>query len=1130
MAKVLISVIVVCFSFNLFAVQLSTNGTGQVLIFPYYTVNNGTNTLIYLINTTPEPKVVNVRFREGANNKNVMSFMVYLGAFDYWDGVLILNQSSNKTKLITQDASCTFPNFISHQGVEFVNYLYTGEFIDAYGDGDERLREGYVEVIEMGVLTGASALAVSLDSQTSQIRDCSFLENSWLNGPWQIDPSVDILPPSGGLSGNISLINVEQAYAVNVEPTILEDFSDQHLHAFLENEFPALTNGNTRSTIIDSNSNRINTNWPTGIEAVNAVLTSSLISNEYDFRIDYGGTTDWVITMPTRQYNTENKKSNTDKNKISNKGLNCLPYNLSIFDREQQSVGPFQSSLCHATNNLAFINQEDSLSNIFSSFFSTLITSPFESGRITMSFDQKKPIPNENSKIVGSPVIGFAAQRYSFVSEDGIQSYAGTFKHKGITTIESPEGSNIDSGAMYIAKNNIGQYLIYPFYTVKNGLNTLIKLVNTTNKVKALRVNFFESKNARNVLGFNLYLGPRDTWLSALIPTISTVPGFEGENTARLVTDDLSCTVPQSITERGQEFLPYDFVFDNEDQQGLNMERVQQGFIQIIEMGELIGSDAVAATSENGIPSNCSNLHANWNIGGKWLDDPTINLVAPDGTGGLYGTVEVIDIYNGINLSYDATALINHNTVLFHTQPGSEIPNLSSGNIATTLIDVDDGNTIRTTWQSPLDAVSALFMQTETINHYVLEPAIGSDTEWITMYPTKHFYVDPRHSNSVPTAPFDTMLEDSIGACNVNSLAQFDQNQLNIGPFFYNSCHSVNILDINFPGVGSAVTDLGEGEVHQARFEAGWLQRHYTGSLIGTGPNGETHEIFGKPVIGFTSQIFKSVGTEGISNYGTFHPNAGTRKLVVRTPEFKTGLWYNPNRNGHGINLEKADNNLILVWYTYLPDGSPVWYLASDVYDGNGHWTANISKYVWDNSSRTATGAIAGEVSLDFDSTTTATFSWVLNGQSGSEPFKLLASGELSPNVDYTGLWYPPSDSGWGLTEVTLNNLEISVLYFYDEQGNAVWGLGSKAENAGSTISLDIYSGFCPSCQTVATTLQPLGIIETSFTNQTTGFLTTNINKDVNLKGWSRNIDWQIDNIAIKMLSTPASKTLDQNK
>jgi len=252
-----------------------------------------------------------------------------------------------------------------------------------------------------------------------------------------------------------------------------------------------------------------------------------------------------------------------------------------------------------------------------------------------------------------------------------------------------------------------------------------------------------------------------------------------------------------------------------------------------------------------------------------------------------------------------------------------------------------------------------------------------------------------------------------------------------------------------------------------------------------------------------------------------FSSNIASQNIVEAIA--KTGLWYNPNRNGHGINLERSGSNLIAVWYTYLEDGSPTWYLASKQYDESGHWNAPLLQYTWDNTTRSANAVEVGTLWLNFTTNTNAILSWDLNDQTGSEPFQLLAGGSASPSIDYSGLWYPPSDSGWGLTEVTGNNLEISVLYFYDENDQAVWALGSKAENAGSTIPLDIYSGFCPNCATIATTKQSLGTITTSFSNQTNGSLTTNLNREVIMPSWMRNINWQVDSIPIKILSTPAN-------
>jgi hypothetical protein len=66
------------------AVNVSADGLGNVLIYPYYTVNkdingNRFNTLMSVVNTTASTKAVKVRFREGKNSEEVLT-NVFLSA------------------------------------------------------------------------------------------------------------------------------------------------------------------------------------------------------------------------------------------------------------------------------------------------------------------------------------------------------------------------------------------------------------------------------------------------------------------------------------------------------------------------------------------------------------------------------------------------------------------------------------------------------------------------------------------------------------------------------------------------------------------------------------------------------------------------------------------------------------------------------------------------------------------------------------------------------------------------------------------------------------------------------------------------------------------------------------------
>ena len=66
------------------AAALSQDGTGQVLLYPYYTTRGGTDTLITVVNSTNRAKAVKVRFLEGMNSKEVLDFNLYLSKHDVW--------------------------------------------------------------------------------------------------------------------------------------------------------------------------------------------------------------------------------------------------------------------------------------------------------------------------------------------------------------------------------------------------------------------------------------------------------------------------------------------------------------------------------------------------------------------------------------------------------------------------------------------------------------------------------------------------------------------------------------------------------------------------------------------------------------------------------------------------------------------------------------------------------------------------------------------------------------------------------------------------------------------------------------------------------------------------------------
>ena len=146
------------------AVNVNSNGLGQVLIYPYYTTRAGMETYMSVVNTTNSAKAVKVRFTEGKNSREVLDFNLYLSPNDMWTAAVV--NTATGAKVITADKSCTAPA-IPANGKDFVNFAYNGTALEGIqqsgGDGEtqslDRTREGYFEIIEMGTITNTAIIA-----------------------------------------------------------------------------------------------------------------------------------------------------------------------------------------------------------------------------------------------------------------------------------------------------------------------------------------------------------------------------------------------------------------------------------------------------------------------------------------------------------------------------------------------------------------------------------------------------------------------------------------------------------------------------------------------------------------------------------------------------------------------------------------------------------------------------------------------------------------------------------------------------------------------------------------------------------------------------------------------------------
>ena len=355
------------------AVYRNPDGTGMVLIYPYYTVNsiggNAFNTYISVTNTSSVAKVTKVRFREGRTSAEVLDFNLYLSPNDVWVGALGPQGTAADSPAVifgNFETSCTYP-VIPAAGQAFVNTAYTSAPDSLPGTGLDRTREGYVEIFDMATLTGVAAANVTHTSSGVPPPNCSAM---------RIDLNTNaallalLTAPTGGLYGEGTIINVTAGAAVGYKADALDAYRTTQYYADVSTTQPTLgASANVAPfSLVLANNRAVTDTWTTAVgqasagqKAVAAVFMHSSVMNDYILDVNTKSNTDWVMTFPGKHefYGTNPTPVPPFSAVLGTTGA-CEPVTFTFFDRDEQSTppapggfspqqagpGPNNSSLC----------------------------------------------------------------------------------------------------------------------------------------------------------------------------------------------------------------------------------------------------------------------------------------------------------------------------------------------------------------------------------------------------------------------------------------------------------------------------------------------------------------------------------------------------------------------------------------------------------------------------------------------------------------------------------------------------------------------------------------------------------------------------------------------------------------
>jgi hypothetical protein len=464
------------------AVDLNPDGLGQVLIYPYYTVNKNQDTLLSVINTDAvHGKAVKVRFLEGHNSREVLDFNLFLSPNDVWTARVSQLSDDGGAAVYTDDHSCTTPVFPSG-GVPFSKSAYDGSAGGAFpGDGGPdditRTREGYVELISMGDIIPGS----DLDGATTHN------QNGTPNGGTPDcgapttgnQPALDLDPPTGGLFGAGAIVNGNQGTFYTYNADAIDGFTSTTLFSSSGLLTPSLLQANTSNSsvangavayIFAAGGTLVTLDYANGIDAVSAVFASDTLYNEYLVNANIGAATDWVVTFPTKRFYVdapvyvapgaalppfvETFSENID-------GQSNVEVAPTLYDREEgfTTAGDIfspptthPSALPYEVNVISFLDGSDANAGVVSGVFGSHLVSnipPYGDGG-WMRFDLASGDGGHalradvTGKVVaGLPATGFMA--YNLVNANNgangvLANYGGVFRHRASRTCTSTVG------------------------------------------------------------------------------------------------------------------------------------------------------------------------------------------------------------------------------------------------------------------------------------------------------------------------------------------------------------------------------------------------------------------------------------------------------------------------------------------------------------------------------------------------------------------------------------------------------------------------------------------------------------------------------------------------------------------
>lgn len=242
-------------------------------------------------------------------------------------------------------------------------------------------------------------------------------------------------------------------------------------------------------------------------------------------------------------------------------------------------------------------------------------------------------------------------------------------------------------------------------------------------------------------------------------------------------------------------------------------------------------------------------------------------------------------------------------------------------------------------------------------------------------------------------------------------------------------------------------------------------------------------------------------GDDGVCNNTTSCP---AEPPAAVTPE--NGIFYNPDRPGNGLEVQRVGQFLAQLWYTARPDHKPIWYFNAGRFAAN-QVLSDLKRFNFGGTfgDDDPDSTVVGESIVTWVGPKRALFFWDFGDGAWGEQYTWFQTDPGATDSDVTRQWYDPAESGWGLVFNRQGDTDIQTMYFYDAAGDPVWLLNPNRYVNGVGVLRSFEDVHCPGCPWTSAQPRDAGSIEFDFDQADSGTVSVDVDLPAPLEGvWVR--------------------------